>query len=86
MTIAEEHDDNRMTLLTGISAFGDSIPPLFISKNNFEAEGLAEQHPFHGHDYLMRSAEKMFMIRVLFIQWFQTQFIPENDQLRLKAH
>jgi hypothetical protein len=33
VTIAEEHDDSQMTLLTGISAFGDSNPPLFISKN-----------------------------------------------------
>jgi hypothetical protein len=33
VTIAEEHDDNQMTLLTGISVFGDSIPPSFTSES-----------------------------------------------------
>jgi hypothetical protein len=77
VTIAEEHNDSQMTLLTGISAFGYSIPPLFISKNKiFEAERLAEQQLFHGHDYMMRSAEKTSISEVLFIDWLQTQFIP----------
>jgi hypothetical protein len=56
---------------------GYSIPPLFISKNTiFEAERLAEQQLFHGHDYVMRNAEKTFITEVLFIDWLQTQFIP----------
>jgi hypothetical protein len=53
-----------MTLLTGISVFGDSIPPRFISKNKnktFETEKLAEQQLFHGRDYMMKSAEKTFI-------------------------
>jgi deoxyinosine 3'endonuclease (endonuclease V) len=42
--IAEKHAYNQMTLLTGISAFRNSIPPLFISKSKtFEAERLDEQ-------------------------------------------
>jgi hypothetical protein len=36
-----------MTLITGSSAFGDSIPPLFISKNKtFEAERLPNKNYF----------------------------------------
>jgi hypothetical protein len=34
----------------------------------------------------MRSAEKMFITKVLFIDWLQTQLIPKNYQLRIKAH
>jgi hypothetical protein len=77
ITIAEEHDDSQMTLITGFSAFGYSIPPLFIGKNTiFDAERLAEQSLFHSHDYVMRSAEKTSITEVLFIDWLQTQFIP----------
>jgi hypothetical protein len=44
VTIAEEHDGSQMTLLTGISPFGDPIPPLFTRKNKtFEIERPAEQ-------------------------------------------
>jgi hypothetical protein len=76
-----------MTLLINFSAFGDSIPPLFISKNKtFGAKRLAEQQPFHGHDYLVRSAEKTFITDVLFGDWPHARFIPKNDSLRIKAH
>jgi hypothetical protein len=34
----------------------------------------------------MRSAEKTFITEIMFIDWLQTQFIPKNDQLRIKAH
>jgi hypothetical protein len=68
-----------MTLLKDIPAFGDSIPPLFISKNKtFEAERLTEQELFHDHDYLMRSAEKTFITEVLLIDWLRTQLIPKT--------
>jgi hypothetical protein len=70
ITIVEEHDDSQMTLLTGVSAFGASISPLFISKNKnktFETERLAKQQLFHGHNDVMRSAEKTFITEILFI-------------------
>jgi hypothetical protein len=35
---------------------------------------------------MMKSAEKMFITDVLFIDWLQTQFIPKNDQFHIKAH
>jgi hypothetical protein len=31
--VAAVHDDVQLTLLAAISAFGDSIPPLIIAKN-----------------------------------------------------
>jgi hypothetical protein len=82
VTIAGEHDDSETTLLTGISEFGDSIPPLFISKNKtFEGEKLGEQQLFRSHDYMIRSAEKTFAIEVLDIDWLQTQFIPRKRSI-----
>jgi hypothetical protein len=76
-----------MMLLTGSSAFGGSIPSLFISKSKiFEAERLSKQTLFHDHDYAMKSGEKSFITEVLFIIWLQMQFIPKYDQLRIKAH
>jgi hypothetical protein len=33
VTIADEREDNQLTVLTAISAFEDSIPPLFITGN-----------------------------------------------------
>jgi hypothetical protein len=79
VTTAEEHNDTQMTLLASISAFGDSIPPLFISKSKrFEAERLAEQQLFHGRGYVMKTAEKTFLSEVLFIDWLQTQFTPNK--------
>jgi hypothetical protein len=87
VTIAEEHEDRQVTLLTGVSGFGDSVAPLFISNNKtFEAERLAEQQLFHSHDYVIGSAEKTFVAEALFIGWLQTQFIPKTDQLRIQAH
>jgi membrane-anchored protein YejM (alkaline phosphatase superfamily) len=50
VTIAEEHDDSQMTLLTGISAFGDSISRYSSAKQNFETKRRAEQQLFHRHD------------------------------------
>jgi hypothetical protein len=44
VTVAKERDDSQLTILTTISAFGDSTPPMFISKNKtFLIEALAEQ-------------------------------------------
>jgi hypothetical protein len=41
---------------------------------------------FHGHDSVMRSAEKTFITEALFIDWLHTQFIQRNRQLSVKAH
>jgi hypothetical protein len=85
ITVPESRDDSQLTLLTAISAFGDSIPPLFITKNKtFEKNLLAQQQLFEGHDYTIRTAPKTFMTEVLFIDWVQTVFIPWNENLRRK--
>jgi hypothetical protein len=42
ITVPEIRDDSQLTLLTAISAFGDSIPPLFITKNKtFEKKSIS---------------------------------------------
>jgi hypothetical protein len=73
VTIAEENDESQMRFLTGISAYGGSIPPLFIIKSkSFEAEKLTEQQLFHSHGYVTKSAEKTSITEVLFIDGLQT--------------
>jgi hypothetical protein len=45
----------HLTLLTAMSAFGDSTCPLFISKlKTFEKALLAAQKLYEGHDLLSR--------------------------------
>jgi hypothetical protein len=84
LTIAENR--GYTALASAISGFADSTHLLFITKGKtFETERLAEQQLFHGHNYVMRSLEKTFMTRVLFIDWLQTLFIPKTDQRRIKA-
>jgi hypothetical protein len=57
VTIPEERDDAQLTLLTAISALGDSTCPFFISKlKTFEKALLAAQKLYEGHDYAIRSA------------------------------
>jgi 4-hydroxybenzoate polyprenyltransferase len=81
--VPKERDDNQLTTLTAISAFGDSNPPMFISKSKiFLSEVLIEQQLYHGHDYIIRNSAKTFITEVLFIDWLQTQFIPKTDELR----
>jgi hypothetical protein len=68
-----------MTLFPGISAFGDSTSPMFRTQNKtLETERLAEKSLFLGYDYVMRLAERTFIIEVLFIGWLRTQFIPKT--------
>jgi hypothetical protein len=77
VTVPEIRDDSELTLLTAISAFGDSIPPLFISKNKtFEKTALVARQLFEGHDYTMRTAPKTCITEVLFIDWHETVFLP----------
>jgi hypothetical protein len=57
VTVPEERDDAQLTLLTAISAFGDSTCPLFISKlKTFEKVLPVVQKLYEGHDYAIRSA------------------------------
>jgi hypothetical protein len=46
-----------LTLITAISAFGDSTIPIFISKNKiFDKVSLAAQQLFEGYEYTIRTA------------------------------
>jgi hypothetical protein len=68
VTIPEVRDDTRLTLLTAISAFGDSTRSWFISKRKtFEETLHAAQKLYAGHDYVIRSAPKTFITEFLFI-------------------
>jgi hypothetical protein len=51
----------------------------------FERVRLTEPPLSHNHDYIMKSAEKTNVTEVMLVHWLQTQFILENDQLRIKA-
>jgi hypothetical protein len=85
VTVPEERNDAQLTLLTAISAFGDSICPLFISKlKTFEKAILAAQKVYEGHDCAIRSAPRAFITEVLFIGWLDTIFLPRISDLRRK--
>jgi hypothetical protein len=85
VTVPEERDDAQLTLLTAISAFGDSTRPLFISKlKTFEKALLAAQKVDEGHDYAIRSVPRTFITEILFIDWFDTIFLPRISELRRK--
>jgi hypothetical protein len=59
VAIAENRDDNQRTLVSAIPAFGDSAPPMFMTKDKpFEIERQTEQRLFPGHNYVMRSRRK----------------------------
>jgi hypothetical protein len=71
-----------LTLITAISAFGDSTFSMFITKNKtFDKTSLAAQKLFEGHDYTVRTAQKTFTTEVLFIDWLQNVFIPKVNHL-----
>jgi hypothetical protein len=43
VTLADERDDGQQLLFTAISAFGDSIPPMFLTKDKtFEEKALMD--------------------------------------------
>jgi hypothetical protein len=68
ITVPENRADSQLTLLAGISAFGDSTPPFFISKNKmFETYPLSELEIYEGHDYTIRTPPRTFMTEMLFI-------------------
>jgi hypothetical protein len=71
-----------LTLLSAVTAFGDSTPPLIITKDkSFQKNRLAEQELDKGHDYVIKSVLKKFMTEILFIDWSQRIFLPWNKNL-----
>jgi hypothetical protein len=57
----EEKDNGQLTLITAISAFGDSMMLMFISTNKiFDKVSLAAQQLFEGYDHNIRTAENNF--------------------------
>jgi hypothetical protein len=83
--IPEERDEAQLTLLTAISAFGDSTCPLSISKlKTFEKVLLAAKILYEGHDCAIRSAPRTFITEVLFIDWLDTIFLPRISELLRK--
>jgi hypothetical protein len=83
--VPEERDDAQLTLLTAISAFGDSTCPLFVPKlKTFEKALLAAQKLYEGDDYTIRSALRTFITEVLFIDWLDIIFLPRISELRRK--
>jgi hypothetical protein len=84
--VPKERDDAQLTLLTVISAFGDSTCPLFISKlKTFEKAPLAAQKLSEGHDYAIQSASRMFITEVLSLsgltQFFCRAFLSSGGNL-----
>jgi hypothetical protein len=83
VTVPEKRD--QLSLLTAISAHGDSTYPLFISKlKTFEKALLAAQKLYEGHDYALRSAPRTFITKVLFIDSLDTIFLARISELRWK--
>jgi hypothetical protein len=70
VTIAEERNHDRLRVPTAISAFGDLIPFLFLTRNKtFEQSLFEREQPYHGHDHSIRNAENTFITEVLFPDW-----------------
>jgi hypothetical protein len=76
ITVPETLGDSQLTLLTAISAFGDSTLLCFVSKNKtFEKKRLADFEMHEGHDYTITTAPKIFVTEVLFVDWLNTVFL-----------
>jgi hypothetical protein len=72
VTVPNERDDSELIMLTAITAFGDSTPPMFISKNKtFLSEALEEQQLCHDHDYVIRSSAKLLSLKFYFLTSFK---------------
>jgi hypothetical protein len=83
ITVPETRDDPQLTLLTATSAFGDSAPPSFVSKNTaFEKKRLADFEMHEEHDYRMRTAPNTFITEVLFLDWLKSVFLPWTETRR----
>jgi hypothetical protein len=85
VTGPEERDDAQLTLLTEISAFGNSVRPLSIAKlKTFEKALLAAQKLYESHDYAIRSVPRTVITEVLFIDSLDTLFLSRISVLRRK--
>jgi hypothetical protein len=85
VTLPEIRDDAQLTLLTAISAFGDSTYPDSISKNKtFDKTALEAQQLFEGHDYTIRTSPKTFITETLFIDWIEMVFLVRINYFRQK--
>jgi hypothetical protein len=85
VTLPEIRDDTQLTLLSAISAFGDSTYPYFISKNKtFENTALAAQQLFEGHGYTIRTSPKTVITETLFIDWIEIVFLTRINYFHQK--
>jgi hypothetical protein len=77
--------DAQLTLVAAISAFGDSTVPMFITKlKTVDKHGLGEEMLLYHHQYVTRSANKMFITKVLFIDHMNQIFLPRTEELRCR--
>jgi hypothetical protein len=85
VTVPEIRDELQLSLLTAISAFGDSTYPYSISKNKtFEKTALEAQQLFKGHDYTIKTSRKTLITETLFINWIEIAFLVRINDLRQK--
>jgi hypothetical protein len=85
LAIPEVRDNEQLTLLTPISAFGDSTHLLYISKlKTFEKMLPAAQRLYSGDDHVIRSAPKTFIMEILFTDWLQNIFLPRISEFQTK--
>jgi hypothetical protein len=73
--VPEICDDSQLRRLAAVSAFGDPIPPFFVSSNKtFEKKRLADFKLYEWHDHTTRTAPKTLMTEVLLDDWLKTFF------------
>jgi hypothetical protein len=83
ITIPEARDDAQSTLLTGLSASGDSTYAGFISKlKTFEKTLPAAQKLYEGRDYSVQPAPRTFVREVPFIDCLEKIILPCPSDLR----
>jgi hypothetical protein len=76
----------RLTRLAAISAFGDSTPPLFISKpKTLDKRLLAAQKLYAGHADVIRSSPKTVIMALVDYDWLENIVLPHiSDQIHLR--
>jgi hypothetical protein len=83
VTISFPLDDAQLTLVAGISAFGDYTVPMLISKNQtFDRDQISAQLFYEGIDYEIRRSASSFITEVLFVDWIQSVFLKKIQELR----
>jgi hypothetical protein len=87
VTVSEIGNNAQPTLLSAISAFGDSLLRLFIAKDRaFEKQALTGQQFFEGHDYTIRTAPKTLITEAAFIDWLENVLLLWNEKLQVRLH